>query len=139
MTLAGWAQVYDFLGLTTGVIIADQSFIYDPKFTNTDHDDQRFRHLQAMLPASEAYAADITYGTNNEFGFDYLRDNMVREEEQLRQRELHYAIVDEVDSILIDEARTPLIISAPALLAATPTLNSPKSSASLKTKALRSR
>jgi preprotein translocase subunit SecA len=63
----------------------------------------------------EAYAADITYGTNNEFGFDYLRDNMVRETEQLRQRELNYAIVDEVDSILIDEARTPLIISAPSV------------------------
>src|SRR6201999_4193122 len=63
----------------------------------------------------EAYAADITYGTNNEFGFDYLRDNMVREVDQLRQRDLHYAIVDEVDSILIDEARTPLIISAPAV------------------------
>src|SRR6201999_261602 len=63
----------------------------------------------------EAYAADITYGTNNEFGFDYLRDNMVREVDQLRQRDLHYAIVDEVDSILIDEARTPLIISAPSV------------------------
>ena len=59
----------------------------------------------------EAYAADITYGTNNEYGFDYLRDNMVREDDQLRQRELNFAIVDEVDSILIDEARTPLIIS----------------------------
>jgi preprotein translocase subunit SecA len=63
----------------------------------------------------EAYAADVTYGTNNEFGFDYLRDNMVREIDQLRQRPLHYAIVDEVDSILIDEARTPLIISAPSV------------------------
>jgi preprotein translocase subunit SecA len=63
----------------------------------------------------EAYAADVTYGTNNEFGFDYLRDNMVREVDQLRQRNLHFAIVDEVDSILIDEARTPLIISAPAM------------------------
>ncbi|HET9722197.1 MAG TPA: preprotein translocase subunit SecA, partial [Candidatus Saccharimonadales bacterium] len=75
--------------------------------------DQRLHHLK---PGSrqEAYNADITYGTNNEFGFDYLRDNMVREVDQLRQRDLHYAIVDEVDSILIDEARTPLIISAPA-------------------------
>jgi preprotein translocase subunit SecA len=62
----------------------------------------------------EAYAADITYGTNNEFGFDYLRDNMVNDVDLVRQRELHFAIVDEVDSILIDEARTPLIISAPA-------------------------
>lgn len=111
---AGWmGQVYDFLGLSVGVIIADASFVYDKKFDNTDHQDERMRHLR---PASrqEAYKADITYGTNNEFGFDYLRDNMVREVEQLRQRELHYAIVDEVDSILIDEARTPLIISAPS-------------------------
>lgn len=112
---AGWmAGVYHFLGLSVGVIIADHSFIYDPKFTNTDHDDERFKHLK---PASrrEAYGADITYGTNNEFGFDYLRDNMVRDVEQLRQRELHFAIVDEADSILIDEARTPLIISAPSV------------------------
>lgn len=112
---AGWmAGVYHFLGLSTGVIIADHSFIYDPNFTNTDHQDERFKHLK---PCSrrEAYAADITYGTNNEYGFDYLRDNMVREVDQLRQRELHFAIVDEADSILIDEARTPLIISAPSV------------------------
>jgi preprotein translocase subunit SecA len=112
---AGWmGQVYHFLGLSTAVILADLSYIYDPSFTNKDHEDERFRHLK---PCSrrEAYAADITYGTNNEFGFDYLRDNMVREVDQLRQRPLHYAIVDEVDSILIDEARTPLIISAPSV------------------------
>ncbi|MEK7152330.1 MAG: preprotein translocase subunit SecA, partial [Patescibacteria group bacterium] len=112
---AGWmAGVYDFLGMSVGVIVADHSYVYDPNFTNTDHDDERFRHLK---PASrrEAYAADITYGTNNEFGFDYLRDNMVREVDQLRQRDLHFAIVDEADSILIDEARTPLIISAPSV------------------------
>ncbi len=112
---AGWmGQVYTFLGLTVGVIVADRSYIYDPSFTNEDHEDERFRHLK---PASrrEAYEADITYGTNNEFGFDYLRDNMVREIDQQRQRPLHYAIVDEVDSILIDEARTPLIISAPSV------------------------
>lgn len=112
---AGWmAQIYHFLGLSTAVIIADQSFIYDPEYVNKDHEDERFRHLK---PCSrrEAYDADITYGTNNEFGFDYLRDNMVRETDQLRQRPLHYAIVDEVDSILIDEARTPLIISAPSV------------------------
>lgn len=66
------------------------------------------------MTRKEAYQADITYGTNNEFGFDYLRDNMVNEVELVRQRELNFAIVDEVDSILIDEARTPLIISAPA-------------------------
>jgi preprotein translocase subunit SecA len=111
---AGWmSQVYDFLGLSVGVIIPDQSFVYDREYKNEKHDDER---MQCLKPTSrqEAYKADITYGTNNEFGFDYLRDNMVRETEQLRQRELHYAIVDEVDSILIDEARTPLIISAPA-------------------------
>jgi preprotein translocase subunit SecA len=111
---AGWmGQIYNFLGLSTGVIIPDQSFIYDADFENTDHDDPRFRHLKPAT-RQEAYRADITYGTNNEFGFDYLRDNMVREVEQLRQRELNFAIVDEVDSILIDEARTPLIISASA-------------------------
>src|SRR5688572_22007515 len=112
---AGWmGQVYTFLGLSVGVIIADQSFIYDPTFTNTDHQDERFRHLRPAT-RQEAYGADVTYGTNNEYGFDYLRDNMVREVDQLRQRELHYAIVDEADSILIDEARTPLIISAPSV------------------------
>lgn len=112
---AGWmGQVYNFLGLTTGVIIPDESYIYDPSFENKDHFDERFRHLRPAT-RQEAYAADITYGTNNEFGFDYLRDNMVRETDQLRQRDLHYAIVDEVDSILIDEARTPLIISAPSV------------------------
>jgi len=112
---AGWmAQVYHFLGLSTGVIIADESYIYDPKFENKEHDDPRFRHLKPCT-RQEAYKADITYGTNNEFGFDYLRDNMVREVDQLRQRPLHFAIVDEVDSILIDEARTPLIISAPSV------------------------
>ncbi len=112
---AGWmAQIYDFLGLSVGVIVADHSYIYDPKFSNTDHQDERFHHLK---PCSrrEAYEADVTYGTNNEFGFDYLRDNMVREVAQLRQRDLNYAIVDEADSILIDEARTPLIISAPSV------------------------
>lgn len=112
---AGWmGQVYNFLGLSVGVILADHSYLYDPKYTNTEHEDERFRHLKACT-RQEAYAADVTYGTNNEFGFDYLRDNMVREVDQLRQRELHYAIVDEVDSILIDEARTPLIISAPSV------------------------
>ncbi len=111
---AGWmGQIYNALGLSVAVIIADSSFIYDAAFNNEDHEDERLRHLR---PCSrrDAYAADITYGTNNEFGFDYLRDNMVREVDQLRQRELNYAIVDEVDSILVDEARTPLIISAPA-------------------------
>lgn len=111
---AGWmSEVYHFLGLSVGVIIPEKSFVYDPKHSNDEHEDPRMRRLK---PASrqDAYNADITYGTNNEFGFDYLRDNMVREVDQLRQRELNFAIVDEVDSILIDEARTPLIISAPS-------------------------
>jgi preprotein translocase subunit SecA len=116
---AGWnAPIYDFLGLSVGVIIPDESFIYDKNFVNEKHDDPRLRHLKPCS-RQEAYQADITYGTNNEYGFDYLRDNMVREEEQLRQRDLNFAIVDEVDSILIDEARTPLIISAPAAASAT--------------------
>jgi preprotein translocase subunit SecA len=115
---AGWmGQIYNFLGLKVGVIIPDESYIYDPQFENKDHADPRFRHLRPAT-RQDAYAADITYGTNNEYGFDYLRDNMVREVDQLRQRDLHYAIVDEVDSILIDEARTPLIISAPATASA---------------------
>ena len=111
---AGWmGQVYDFLGLTTGVIINEASFVYDKNYDNEHHDDPRMRKLRPVT-RKEAYAADITYGTNNEFGFDYLRDNMVNDMDLLRQRELNFAIVDEVDSILIDEARTPLIISAPA-------------------------
>jgi len=116
---AGWmGEVYHYLGLSTAVIIAEASFIYDTSYENENHEDLRLRH---MKPCSrqEAYAADTTYGTNNEFGFDYLRDNMVREVDQLRQRDLHYAIVDEVDSILIDEARTPLIISAPSVTSGT--------------------
>ncbi len=112
---AGWmGQVYSYLGLSVAVIMADHSYLYDASFTNEEHDDPRFQHLKPCS-RQDAYAADITYGTNNEFGFDYLRDNMVRETEQLRQRELNFAIVDEVDSILIDEARTPLIISAPSV------------------------
>ncbi len=87
---AEWmGPIYSFLGMTVGVIV----------------------HGKDFAERKQAYAADITYGTNNEFGFDYLRDNMVRSREQMVQRDLHYAIVDEVDSILIDEARTPLIIS----------------------------
>ena len=112
---AGWmGPVYEALGLSVGVIIPDHSFIYDPEFVDESHDDYRFKHLRPCS-RQDAYAADITYGTNNEFGFDYLRDNMVRETDQLRQRSLNYAIVDEADSILIDEARTPLIISAPSV------------------------
>ena len=111
---AGWnGPIYDFLGISVGVIINEASFIYDKEYENEEHDDERFRHLRPCT-RKEAYNADITYGTNNEFGFDYLRDNMTSEVQYLRQRELNFAIVDEVDSILIDEARTPLIISAPA-------------------------
>jgi len=110
---AGWmAQIYDALGFSVGVILANETYIYDTEYTNEEHEDERFKHLKPVEERKEGYEADITYGTNNEFGFDYLRDNMVREVEQLRQRPLHFAIVDEVDSILIDEARTPLIISA---------------------------
>lgn len=111
---ASWmGQLFDELGLSTGVIINEASFVYDKDFDNEAHDDPRMRKLHPST-RKEAYQADITYGTNNEFGFDYLRDNMVNEAELLRQRDLNFAIVDEVDSILIDEARTPLIISAPA-------------------------
>ena len=111
---AGWnGPVYDFLGMSVGVIINQASFIYDKDYLNEEHSDERMQHLKPCT-RKEAYNADVTYGTNNEFGFDYLRDNMVNETQYLRQRELNFAIVDEVDSILIDEARTPLIISAPA-------------------------
>ncbi len=111
---ASWmGELYHFLGLSTGVIINEASFLFDPTYDNEAHDDPRMKRLRPVT-RKEAYAADITYGTNNEFGFDYLRDNMVNEVDLLRQRDLHFAIVDEVDSILIDEARTPLIISAPA-------------------------
>lgn len=114
---AGWmAQVYHFLGLTTGVIYSGKgdlpAAIYDPKYSDSSHTDERLQHLKPV-DRKTAYAADITYGTNNEFGFDYLRDNMARSIDALVQRPHHFAIVDEVDSILIDEARTPLIISAP--------------------------
>lgn len=110
---AGWnAPVFHLLGLTVGVIVHDQSFIYDPKYSDAAHGDDRLAHLRPCT-RREAYACDITYGTNNEFGFDYLRDNMVGRLEDKVQRGHHFAIVDEVDSILIDEARTPLIISAP--------------------------
>src|SRR2546426_5995617 len=108
---AQWmGPIYEALGLSVGVIQHEASFLYDPAFVTSDI------RLTALRPCTrqEAYRADVTYGTNNEFGFDYLRDNMRFTLEELVQRELHYAIVDEVDSILIDEARTPLIISGPA-------------------------
>jgi preprotein translocase subunit SecA len=108
--------IYHALGLSVGVIqsaAADPnrgSFLFDPDYPSTD---DRFLNLRPVS-RREAYLADITYGTNNEFGFDYLRDNMARDLSECVQRDLHYAIVDEVDNILIDEARTPLIISGPA-------------------------
>jgi preprotein translocase subunit SecA len=108
---AQWmGPVYHALGLTVGVIQHEASFLYDPSYVTPDI------RLTALRPCTrrEAYQADVTYGTNNEFGFDYLRDNMRFTQEELVQRELHFAIVDEVDSILIDEARTPLIISGPS-------------------------
>ncbi len=111
---AGWmGELYAFLGLSVGVIIHDKALLYDAEHNDESHDDKRLAHLKPVS-RQQAYAADITYGTNNEFGFDYLRDNMVQDLSQMVQRELAFAIVDEVDSILIDEARTPLIISAPA-------------------------
>jgi preprotein translocase subunit SecA len=109
----GWnGPIYHLLGLSCSAIIHDASFIFDPEFTDEQAQDWRLRHLR-LISRKEAYAADITYGINSEFGFDYLRDNMARSVEDLAQREFHYAVVDEVDSVLIDEARTPHIISAP--------------------------
>ncbi len=114
---AGWmAPVFDFLGMSVGVIYSgkgDQpAAVYDRDYFDPEQHDERLRHLKKS-PRKLAYDADITYGTNNEFGFDYLRDNMVQTLSGMVQRDHHFAIVDEVDSILIDEARTPLIISAP--------------------------
>lgn len=124
-------QIYDLLGLSVGVINHDSSFLYDPLHKNQESEKEKdgadsldkerdtlgaFKVVHEFLrPCTrhEAYMADITYGTNNEFGFDYLRDNLEYTPDKLRQREHHFAIVDEIDSILIDEARTPLIISAP--------------------------
>jgi preprotein translocase subunit SecA len=111
---AGWmAPVYHALGLTTSVIVHDEAYTYDPEHTDDSQFDDRLKHFK-LLSRRDAYRCDITYGTNNEFGFDYLKDNMVASLDQTVQRPLHYSIVDEIDSILIDEARTPLIISSAA-------------------------
>ncbi|MDO8555514.1 MAG: preprotein translocase subunit SecA [bacterium] len=121
---AWMGQIYHTLGLSVGCLNHESSFLYDPNIRALDAetiDKERdifgsFKVVHEFLrpcTRKEAYNADITYGTNNEFGFDYLRDNMVYEKEQAVQRGYNYAIVDEIDSILIDEARTPLIISAP--------------------------
>lgn len=123
-------QIYHKLGLTVGCITHDSSYVYDPNYqtqeqqssgSDEERDEERdekgsFKVEESYLKPvnrKEAYAADITYGTNNEFGFDYLRDNMAQDASQQVQRGNHYAIIDEIDSVLIDEARTPLIISAP--------------------------
>lgn len=112
-------QIYNFLGISVSVIGHEESFLYDPLHTEKDkeRDETGAFHVihEFLRPCSrrDAYMADITYGTNHEFGFDYLRDNLEYAENSLRQREFNYAIVDEVDSILIDEARTPLIIASP--------------------------
>jgi len=121
-------QIYHILGLSTGCIAHDSSYIYDPSYTSEDSNDQEserdeirdttgsFKVEESYLrpvERKEAYEADITYGTNNEFGFDYLRDNMAYDLKDQVQRGHYFAIIDEIDSVLIDEARTPLIISAP--------------------------
>ena len=113
--LAKWqhlwmAPIYQALGVTIASIQHDASFIYDPEY---NAEDENWNFLRPVS-RNEAYRADIVYGTNNEFGFDYLRNNMVPDLSRCTQRDLNYAIVDEVDNILIDEARTPLIISGPA-------------------------
>ncbi|MCK4540319.1 preprotein translocase subunit SecA [Candidatus Parcubacteria bacterium] len=111
---AGWmAKVYYSLGVSVGVIIHDAALVYDPEFSDESQYDERLKHFR-KIERKEAYNCDIVYGTNNEFGFDYLRDNMAQNLSDQAQRDLNYVIVDEIDSILIDEARTPLIISAPA-------------------------
>lgn len=110
---SGWmGSLFHFLGLTTSAIISEKSYIYDPEYTDPESKDWRLTHLKEVT-RKEAYAADITYGINSEFGFDYLRDNMAQHAQNLVQRGFNYAVVDEADSVLIDEARTPHIISAP--------------------------
>ncbi len=119
---AWMGQVYDYLGFSVGVVTSSGSYVYDQSHVTVEEDEQRdetgsFRVSYDFLrPSSkkESYAADITFATNNELGFDYLRDNTAYESSQVAQRGHYYAIVDEIDSILIDEARTPLIISGPA-------------------------
>jgi preprotein translocase subunit SecA len=105
-------SIFHFLGISTACIIHDTSYIYEPKVVDKEEVTVEMENLREIA-RREAYGADVTYGTNNEYGFDYLRDNMVQSSSQMVQRKLNFAIVDEVDSILIDEARTPLIISAP--------------------------
>ena len=115
-------QIYDFLGLSLSIVNQGASYLYDSSHQNSENDEERDEEgshkiiydFLRPINRSDAYDADITYGTNSEFGFDYLRDNIEYEKENLRQKTKHFAIIDEIDSILIDEARTPLIISAPS-------------------------
>jgi len=111
---AGWyPKALNFLDISTSCIINEQSFILDPKYTDpSENIDDRLAHLKPVT-RQEAYLADVTYGTNNEFGFDYLRDHMAPDQDRVVQRPHNFAVVDEVDFVLIDEARTPLIISSP--------------------------
>src|SRR5712692_8910087 len=104
-------RIYDKLGLTVGVLQHDSAYLFSREAVSQT---PNMEHLVGPLPRREVYEADIVHGTNHEFGFDYLRDNMATSLEYAVQRDLYYAIVDEVDNILIDEARTPLIISGPA-------------------------
>jgi preprotein translocase subunit SecA len=111
---SGWNGPANFLlGMTTGCITHESGYVFDPNYEEAGQEDRFLKHLRPV-DRKVAYASDIVYGTNNEFGFDYLRDNMVNSLEQKVQGALNFCIIDEVDSILIDEARTPLIISAPA-------------------------
>lgn len=110
---AGWmGPVFNLLGLSVASMISEESFVFDPDFTNKETTDFRLLHLKPIT-RKEAYEKDVVYGINSEFGFDYLRDNMAPDAESLVQKGFYFAIVDEVDSVLIDEARTPHIISAP--------------------------
>src|SRR5680860_665343 len=111
---ATWmGPIYHFLGLSVGILQHDKSFLFDPKAEPDDNEVTVEMENLREITRKQAYGCDITYGTNNEFGFDYLRDNMKFDLQSMVQRGHNYAIVDEVDSILIDEARTPLIISGP--------------------------
>ncbi|HSX40103.1 MAG TPA: preprotein translocase subunit SecA [Candidatus Saccharimonadales bacterium] len=110
---AGWmGPVFHFLGLSVSSIISEQQFLFDPDYTDNSTDDFRLSHLKPVS-RKQAYEADVVYGINSEFGFDYLRDNMAQDRQSVVQRGYYFAVVDEVDSVLIDEARTPHIISAP--------------------------
>ncbi len=110
---AGWmGPIFHMLGMSTSAMISEQSFRYDPEHEEASATDSRLKHLKPIT-RREAYLSDVTYGINSEYGFDYLRDNMVSDISQVVQRNYHFAVVDEVDSVLIDEARTPHIISAP--------------------------